>query len=147
MALITRYGLDDVYKQLKGRWRDIRAKAVTLRAAAAAGPVLFSSIREHYERLYDDLAFCEAAIAKFGASTLQAYARAQEDSSAYNPATEYAAMRTAANAILAHIASALPANSAHTISGGRVNEPAFTTTQTAILRGLLDTLIGTLDAP
>lgn len=147
MPLITRYALDDVYKQLKGQWREVRAQAVRLRASAAAGPVSFSDIREYFETLGSQIAFCETTVAKFGAPVLQAYARAQEDSSTYNPATEYSAMRTAANAVLAHITTALPANSAHTISAGRVNEPAFTTVQTATLRGLLDTLIGTLDAP
>lgn len=147
MPLISSYGLDDVYKQLKGRWREIRAKAVILRTSSAAGPVTFSTVRDYYERLFDDIAFCEAMIAKFGASVLQAYARAQEDANTYNPATEYAAMRTAANAVLTHIATALPLNSAHTVSNGRVVEPSFTTVQTSTLRSLLDTLVGTIGAP
>lgn len=147
MALITRLGLDDVYKQLKGQWREIRIQAVRLRAAAAGGPVSFTQVREYFQTLSGQIAFCEASVAKFGAPVLQAYARAQEDSASYNPATEYAAMRTAANAVTAHIASALPANSAHTVSNGQVVEPSFTSAQTAALRALLDTLIGTLEAP
>ena len=147
MALITRLGLDDVYKQLKGSWREIRAQAARMRAAAAAGPVSFTQVREYYETLGAQITFCETAVAKFGAPVLQAYARAQEDSTTYNPATEYTVMRTAANAVTAHIATALPANSAHTVSNGRVVEPSFTIAQTATLRGLLDALIATLDAP
>lgn len=147
MPLITKLGLDDVYKQLKGQWREIRAQAVRVRAEAAAGPITFTRTRDYFEGLSDQIAFCETAVAKFGAPVLQAYARAQEDNATYNPATEYAAMRTAANAVTAHIATALPANSSHTVSNGRVVEPSFTTVQTATLRGLLDTLIGTLGAP
>jgi len=147
MALITRLGLDDVYKQLKGAWREIRAQAVRVRAAAAAGPVTFTQVREYYETLGAQIAFCETTVAKFGAPVLQAYARAQEDNGTYNPAADYATMRTAANAVTAHIATALPANSAHTVNAGRVVEPSFTIAQTATLRGLLDTLIGSLEAP
>lgn len=147
MALITKLGLDDVYKALKGSFREIRARSVRLRTAAAAGSVSFTTVREFYEALYQQIAYCDSMIAKFGGTVLQTYAREQEDSTTYAPGTEYTAMKNAANAVLAYVATALPANSAHTVANGVVSEPAFTTTQTATLRGLLDTLIGTLDAP
>lgn len=147
MALITKLGLDDVYKAIKGSFREIRARAVRLRTAAAAGSVSFTTVREFYEALYQQIAYCDSMIAKFGGTVLQAYAREQEDASNYVPSTEYAAMKTAANAVLSHVASAIPANSAHIVSNGLVVEPSFSTVQTATLRGLLDTLIGTLDAP
>lgn len=149
MALITKLGLDDVYKRLKGQWREIRAAAVRLRAVSAAGPVSFSAARDYYESLYSAIAFCDAEIAKFGGATLIAYARAQEDVADYDPATAYGQMTVAANAVLTHIAAALPANSAHTIEGGKVIEPAFPSAAQGMvtLRGLLDSLIGTIGAP
>lgn len=147
MPLITKPGLDDVYKALKQSFREIRNRALRLRAASAAGAVSFTTVREFYEALYAQIAYCETMIAKFGGPVLQAYARQQEDSTTYAPATEYTAMKNAANAVLSHVATALPANSAHTVASGAVNEPNFTSVQTATLRGLLDTLIGTLDAP
>ena len=145
--LITKLGLDDVYKALKGSFREIRARSIRMRNSAAAGPVSFTAVREFYEALHSQIAYCDSMAAKFPSAVLQAYARGQEDSAAYNPATEYNAMKTAASAVLAHVATALPANSAHTISNGVVNEPTFTTVQTTTLRGLLDTLTGALDAP
>lgn len=147
MALITKLGLDDAYKALKGSFREIRARSVRLRTAAAAGSVSFTTVREFYEALYQQIAYCDSMIARFGGTVLQAYAREQEDSTTYAPASEYTAMKNAANAVLSHVASALPANSSHTVANGAVTEPTFTTAQTATLRGLLDTLIGTLDAP
>ncbi len=147
MPLVTKLGLDDVYKALKGSFREIRARSVRLRTAAAAGSVSFTTVREFYEALYQQIAYCDTLIAKFGSTVLQAYAREQEDRTTYAPGTEYTAMKTAANAVLSHVATALPANSAHTVANGAVSEPTFTTVQTATLRGLLDTLIATLDAP
>ena len=147
MPLITKLSLDDVYKALKGAFRDVRNRAVRLRASTAAGPVSFTTVREFYEALYAQIAYCDTLVAKFGGTVIQAYAREQEDASNYAPSTEYAAMKTAANAVLSHVASAIPANSAHIVSNGLVVEPSFSTVQTATLRGLLDTLIGTLDAP
>lgn len=147
MPLITKLGLDDVYKALKGSFREVRNRAVRLRASAAAGPVSFTTVREFYEALFSQIAYCDTLVAKFGGTVIQAYARAQEDSTTYAPSTEYTAMKTAANAVLSSIATAIPANSAHTVSNGLVVEPSFSTAQTATLRGLLDTLIGTLDAP
>ena len=147
MALFTGDSVDDVYKKLRGRWREIRQASVNLRANAAAGPVSFTDVRNYYERIFSELAGCETLVTKFDAATLQDYARAQQANPTYNPAAEYGAMRAATNAVLTHIATALPANSAHTVSNGRVTEPSFSTVQTATLRGLLDTLIGTLGAP
>lgn len=149
MPLITKLGLDDVYKALKGSFREIRARAVRLRAASAAGAVSFTTVREFYEALYAQIAYCETMVAKFGGPVIQAYARGQEDSTTYAPSTEYAAMRTAANAVLTHVATTLPANSAHSISNGVVVEPSFASAAPGMvtLRTLLDTLIGTLDAP
>ena len=80
---------------------------------------------------------------------LQAYARAQEDSTTYAPSTEYTAMKNAATAVLNHIATALPANSLHSVSNGLVTEPSFPSAAAGMqtLRKLLDTLVGTIGAP
>lgn len=147
MALITKLGLDDVYKALKGSFREIRARSVRMRTAAASGSVSFTTVREFYEALYSQIAYCDTLVAKFGSAVIQAYAREQEDASTYAPATEYNAMKAAANAVLANIATAIPANSSHTVANGLIVEPTFSSAQTATLRGLLDTLTATLDAP
>lgn len=147
MPLISSLGLDDVYKHLKGQFREVRAASVRLRTAATAGSINFTTVRDYYENLYSNIVFCDTAIAKFGANVLQSYAREQEDSATYTPSTEYVAMKNAATAVLNHIATVLPANSTHTVSNGTVNEPTFSTTQTTTLRNLLDTLIGTIGAP
>lgn len=147
MPLITKLGLDDAYKALKGQFREIRAQALTLRTAAAAGPISFSTVREYFETLNRQITFCDAMAGRFNANALQAYAREQEDSVTYAPITEYNTMKAAAQAVINHITTVLPANSSHTISNGRVVEPSFTSVQTSTLRGLLDTLIGTLSAP
>jgi len=147
MPLISKFGLDDVYKQLKGEFRSIRTRAAQLRAQAAAGPVSFTIIKEYLSGLSGSLSLSDERIKRFGATTLAAYAVAQEDDRNYNIATEYAAMVAAANAVIAHISTAIPANSSHTVAGGQVVEPSFSTAQTATLRNLLDTLIGTIGAP
>lgn len=147
MALISKYGLDDVYKQLKGEFRSIRARAVQLRTQAAAGPVSFTTVREYLAGLTGSLAVMADRVARFDGATLAAYAVAQEATPGYNVSGDYAAMIAAANAVVTHISTAIPANSAHTVSAGQVVEPSFSTAQTATLRGLLDTLIGTIGAP
>lgn len=147
MALISKFGLDDVYKQLKGEFRSIRARSLQLRTQAAAGPVSFTVVRDYLSTLTGSLAVMSDRVARFGAETLAAYAQAQEDTPAYDVAADYSAMVTAANAVVAHISTAIPTNSAHTVTNGAVVEPTFSTAQTATLRTLLDTLIGTIDAP
>jgi len=147
MPLISKFGLDDVYKQLKGEFRSIRARALTLRTQTAAGPVSFSTVRDYLSSLTGSLAVMSDRIARFGGDTLAAYAQAQEATPAYDVAAAYGAMVTAANAVVSHISTAIPTNSAHTVTNGTVVEPTFSTAQTATLRGLLDTLIGTIDAP
>lgn len=147
MALITKLGLDDVYKAIKGQFREIRAQAVRLRASAAAGPVSFSVVAQYMTDLASSIEYCDGMIARFGGAALATYAQQQEESPTYNPGTEYTAMRNAAVAVANHIAGALPANSAHTVTNYRVIEPTFSTAQTATLRGLLDTLIGTIGTP
>lgn len=147
MPLISKLGLDDVYKAMKGSFREIRARSVRLRAAAAAGPVSFTAVREFYEALYQQIAYCDSLVAKFGGAVIQSYAREQEDSATYAPGTEYTTMKNAANAVLTHVAGAIPGNSAHTVANGVVVEPTFSVAQTATLRGLLDTLTATIDAP
>lgn len=147
MALISKLGLDDVYKALKGQFREVRAQAVRLRATAAAGPVSFGVVSQYMADLAASVEYCDAMIARFGGAALAAYAQQQEESPTYSPGTEYTAMRNAAIAVATHIASALPANSAHTVTNYRTVEPSFSTAQTATLRGLLDALIGTIGAP
>lgn len=147
MALISKFSLDDVYKQLKGEFRSIRARAVQLRTQSAAGPVSFSAVRDYLSGLTGSLALMADRVARFDGTTLANYAIAQEATQGYNVAAEYGAMITAANAVVAHISTAIPANSAHTVTNGNVVEPSFSTAQTATLRGLLDTLIGTVGAP
>ncbi len=147
MALVASYGLDDVYKRLKGQWREIRAAALRLRTAAAAGPISFTTARDYFESLYAAIAFCDSEIAKFGGAVLSAYAQAQEDIDGYDPSAEYTAMRLAAEAVVNHITAALPPNSTHTVANGRVVEPTFSVAQTAALRSLLDTLIARIGAP
>lgn len=147
MALISKFSLDDVYKQLKGEFRTIRARAVTLRTQAAAGPVSFSVVRDYLAGLTNSLVVMADRVARFDGATLANYAIAQEAVPGYAVATEYNAMVTAANAVVAHISTAIPANSAHTVSNGVTIEPQFSSAQTATLRALLDTLIGTIGAP
>lgn len=147
MPLISKFGLDDVYKQLKGEFRTIRARAVTLRTQAAAGSVSFSTVRDYLSSLTSSLTVMSDRVARFGGETLAAYAQAQEATPAYDVAASYNAMVTAANAVVSHISAAIPTNSAHTVADGQVVEPTFSTAQTATLRTLLDTLIGTIDAP
>lgn len=147
MALVTKLGLDDVYKALKGQFREIRAQAVRIRNQAAAGPISFGTVGQYMTDLAASIEYCDAMIARFGGSTLAAYAQQQEESPAYAPSVEFATMRAAAIAVANHIAGALPANSAHTVTNYRVIEPTFSVAQTGTLRSLLDTLIGTLGAP
>jgi hypothetical protein len=147
MALISKFSLDDVYKQLKGEFRQIRARAVQLRTQAAAGPVSFSAVRDYLASLSGSLTLMNDRVSRFGGATLAAYAQAQEDVTGYDVAAAYSAMVTAANAVVSHISTAIPTNSAHTVANGQVVEPTFSTAQTATLRTLLDTLIGTIDAP
>lgn len=147
MPLISKYSLDDVYKQMKGEFRAIRARSIQLRSQAAAGPVSFSTIREYLAGLTGSLGLMADRVARFDGPTLAAYAIAQEATPGYDVAADYAAMVNAANAVVTHISAAIPANSAHTVSNGQVIEPSFSSAQTATLRGLLDTLIGTIGAP
>jgi L-fucose isomerase-like protein len=147
MPLISKFSLDDVYKQIKGEFRSIRANSLRLRTAAAAGPVSFSVVRDYLSSLTGSLAVMSDRVTRFGAETLAAYAQAQEAVPAYDVATEYNAMVTAANAVVTHISAAIPTNSAHTVTNGQVVEPTFSTAQTATLRALLDTLVGTIGAP
>lgn len=147
MAWITRHSVDDVYKQINGEMRTIRSRALALRTQAAAGPVSFTTISAYLGGLTDSLALVADRVARYDAATLAAYAKSQHASADYNPAQEYAAVVTAANAVATHISLAIPANSAHSVTGGQVVEPSFSTAQTAALRALLDTLIGTIGAP
>lgn len=149
MALISKFGVDDVYKQLKGEFRSVRARSVQLRAQSAAGPISFSTVREYFATLTGSIALMSDRVSRFGASTLIAYAVAQEDVQGYNVAADYAAMINAANAVVDHISSALPPNSVHAISNGQVIEPTFPTDAAAMvtLRSLLNSLIGTIGAP
>jgi L-fucose isomerase-like protein len=147
MALISKFSLDDVYKQLKGEFRAIRHRSLSLRNASAAGPISFSTVRDYLSSLTGSLAVMSDRVTRFGAETLAAYAQAQEAVPAYDVAAEYNAMVTAANAVVSHISAAIPTNSAHTVTDGQVVEPTFSTAQTATLRGLLDTLVGTIGAP
>lgn len=147
MPLISKFGLDDVYKQLKGECRQIRARSLQLRTQAAAGPVSFTTVRDYLSGLTGSLAIMSDRVARFGGATLAAYAQAQEATPAYDVAAAYSEMVAAANAVVTHISAAVPTNSAHTVVNGAVVEPTFSTAQTATLRGLLDTLIGTIDAP
>lgn len=147
MPLISKFSLDDVYKQLKGEFRSIRARASQLRTQSAAGPVSFSTVRDYLSSLTGSLATMSDRINRFGAQTLADYAKAQEDNAAYNVAADYNAMVTAANAVVTHISTAIPTNSAHTVTNGQVVEPTFSTAQTTTLRTLLDTLVGTIGAP
>lgn len=147
MALISKFSLDDVYKQLKSQFREVRSNSVRLRTEAAAGPVSFSRITSYLAFITDSIVLCDERIARFGATALANYAKAQEDDANYNPATEYAAMKAAAQAVASHISTAIPANSAHSVVNGKTVEPNFSSAQTATLRGLLDALIGTIGAP
>lgn len=147
MPLISKFSLDDVYKQLKGEFRVIRARSLQLRTQAAAGLVSFSAVRDYLSNLTGSLAIMNDRVTRFGGETLAAYAKAQEADPAYDVAASYNAMVTAANAVVSHISTAIPANSAHTVVNGAVVEPTFSTAQTATLRGLLDTLVGTIGAP
>lgn len=144
MPLISKFSLDDVYKQLKGEFRQIRARASQLRTQAAAGPVSFSAVRDYLASLSGSLTLMSDRVSRFGGATLAAYAQAQEDVAEYDVAAAYSAMVAAANAVVSHISAAIPSNSAHTVSNGQVVEPTFSTAQTATLRGLLDTLTGTI---
>lgn len=145
--LISKFSIDDVYKQLKSQFREIRSNSARLRAESASGPISFSRVTGYLAFVTDAIALCEERIARFGASALANYAKIQEDDVNYNPATEYNTMKTAAQAVINHISVAIPANSAHTVANGRTVEPSFTSAQTAALRGLLDTLVGTIGAP
>lgn len=147
MPLISKYSIDDVYKQLKGEFRTIRGKAAQLRALAASGPVSFSTVREYLSGLTGSLALINERITRFSSASLANYAKAQEDVANYDVVADFNTMITAANAVVTHISLAIPANSAHTVSSGQVVEPSFTSAQTANLRNLLDTLVGTIGAP
>lgn len=147
MVWITRFSVDDVYKQINGEMRTIRSRAESLRTQAAAGPVSFTTIANYLGGLTDSLAVLADRVARYDAATLAAYAKSQHANPDYNPATEYAAVLTAANAVAAHISAAIPANSAHTVVNGKTVEPSFSTAQTATLRGLLQSLVGTIGAP
>jgi hypothetical protein len=147
MPLISKFSLDDVYKQLKSQFRELRSNSLRLRTEAAAGPVAFSRVSAYLAFVTDSLTLCDERLARFGSAALATYAKAQEDNQNYNPTADYAAMKTAALAVASHITGAIPANSAHTVANGRTVEPTFSTAQTATLRTLLDTLIGTIEAP
>lgn len=147
MAWITKHSVDDVYKQINGEMRTLRMRAVTLRDQAAAGPVTFTTISTYLAGLTDSLALLADRVSRYDAATLAAYAKSQHAKADYDPAAEYVAVVTAANAVSAHISAAIPANSAHTVVNGKTVEPSFTTVQTATLRTLLATLIATVDAP
>jgi hypothetical protein len=147
MALISKFSLDDVYKQLKSQFRELRSNSLRLRAEAAAGPVSFSRVSAYLAFVTDSIALCDERLARFGGTAIADYAKAQEDDLTYDPATEYGAMKTAARAVTTHITTAIPANSAHTVVNGKTVEPSFSTAQTATLRALLDTLVGTIGAP
>lgn len=147
MAWITKYSVDDVYKQINGEMRTIRGRAVALRAQAAAGPISFSTVSAYLGGLTDSLAVLADRVGRYEAATLAAYAKSQHADANYNPATEYTAVVSAANAVASHIAAAIPANSAHSVVNGKTVEPSFSTAQTATLRGLLDALVATIGAP
>lgn len=147
MAWITKYSVDDVYKQINGEMRAIRARAVALRDQAAAGPVSFTTVANYLAGLTDSLAVLADRVSRYDAATLAAYAKAQHAIADYNPATEYTTVVGAANAVVTHIASAIPANSAHSVVGGKTVEPTFSTAQTATLRTLLAALIAAIGAP
>ncbi len=147
MPLISKFSLDDVYKQIKSEFRTIRARSLSLRNASASGPVSFSVVRDYLSSLTGSLAVMSDRVTRFGGETLAAYAQAQEAVPAYDVAAEYNAMVTAANAVVSHISAAIPTNSAHAVLNGAVVEPIFSTEQTATLRTLLDTLVGTIGAP
>lgn len=147
MPLISKFSLDDVYKQLKSQFRELRSNSARLRTEAASGPVSFSRVAGYLAFVTDSIALCDERLARFGGTAIADYAKAQEADPTYNPAAEYNAMKAAAQAVTSHIATAIPANSAHTVVNGRTVEPSFTSAQTATLRGLLDTLVGTIGAP
>ena len=147
MALISKYAVDDVYKQLKDRFRAIRSQTVALNAASAAGNVSFSQVAEYLNFMTNAIATCDERIARYGSTTLRDYARAQEEDSTYSPATEYAAMKSAAQTVITTLTNAIPNNSAHTVSNGTVVEPSFTSAQLATLRTQLTALVATIAAP
>lgn len=147
MALISKFGIDDVYKQLKDRFRAIRSQSVALNSAASAGNMSFSVLAEYMRFLSSTITTCDERIARYSGAALEAYARDQEESASYDPATEYAAMKSAAQAVISTLTTALPANSSHTVSNGVVVEPTFTPAQTASLRTQLTALVATIGAP
>ena len=79
MALISSFAVDDVYKQIKGQFRQIRQQSAAFNTAAAAGPISFTAVRGYLESLGGAIAFCDERIARYSAGVLQAYARAQDD--------------------------------------------------------------------
>lgn len=149
MAVISKLGIDDVYKAIKGQYRELRADAIRLRDASAGGAVSFSTVRDYFQTTTSRLAYLEGMVSRYSAAALQAYARAQEEVATYNPAAEYAALTKAITNTLSHIATALPANSAHTVSNGQVVEPSFPTAAPGMqtLRTLLNALIAAIDPP
>jgi len=147
MALISKFGVDDVYKQLKDKFRQLRAQTERLNSASAAGSVSFSTVAEYLNFITNAISVCDNRIARYGSTTLRDYARAQEEDATYEPATEYESMKSAAQTVITTLTNAVPNNSAHTVSNGTVVEPSFTTAQLATLRTQLTALIATIGAP
>ena len=145
--LISKFSLDDFYKQLKSQFRELRANSLRLRSECAAGPVSFSRVSGYLAFVTDSIALCDERLTRFGATALANYAKSQEDDVNYNPSADYNTMKTAANAVANYITLAIPSNSNHTVVNGRAVEPSFSVAQTATLRTLLDTLVGTIGAP
>lgn len=145
MAAISKYGLDDIYKQIKGEYRNIRDGAVAIVTEANAGPVSFSRITNYMENLKSSITTLQVKSTKFSPATLAKYAQQQEDVPTYDPIKEYNAVVTAANNVINHIAQAVPTNSAHSVVDAKVVEPIFNKLQTAELRNLLNILVATID--
>jgi hypothetical protein len=78
---------------------------------------------------------------------LAQYAKDQNDDQAYNPVTEYTAVIAALDAVVANVESTLPL--ATILTGFDANKDftyqSFGPAATATLRGLLDTLIASID--
>jgi len=147
MALISKFGIDDVYKQLKDRFRRIRAETAALSASAAAGNVSFSTITGYMAELAAAIEVCDQKIALYSGGAIEDYARAQEELPSYTPGADYSSMKSAAQTVLQTISDAVPQNSAFTVVNNRAVEPVFTPAQTATLRTQLDALVATIAAP